>query len=46
MTTENFSLPGLSTVKDMYKKAADSIVDMKKKRKVWLEMKLNKLLLD
>ena len=31
MTTENFSLPGLSTVKDMYKKAADSIVDMKKK---------------
>ena len=45
MTTENFSLPGLSTVKDMYKKAADSIVDEKKSGK-WLEMKLNKLLLD
>ena len=30
MTTENFSLPGLSTVKDMYKQASDSIGDMKK----------------
>lgn len=31
MTTENFSLPRLSNVKDMYKKASDTIVDMKKK---------------